>query len=147
MKTFRDVMAGRNGSSGGVGSWRSFTMDKALGPSTSQEEVFRQVNGRLEMACVADVGLRNFSSSATLSIFKRNELLHPQHFPPGPRLLLPFISFMGIGGAVGLICGRRHECLYFCLRTDWFREDSHNDWRCKGGRDGGCELPYYEQVV
>lgn len=53
VKTFRDVMAGRNGSSGGVGSWRSFTLDKAFGPSTSQEDVFRQVNGRLEMACVA----------------------------------------------------------------------------------------------
>lgn len=37
--------SGRHG--GGTNSWRSFTLDKALGPSTSQEEVFRQVGHRV----------------------------------------------------------------------------------------------------
>ncbi|CAN0390439.1 unnamed protein product, partial [Hapterophycus canaliculatus] len=36
--------SGRTGGGGsGPTSWRSFTLDKALGPSTTQEEVFRQV--------------------------------------------------------------------------------------------------------
>ncbi|CAB1109002.1 unnamed protein product [Ectocarpus sp. CCAP 1310/34] len=33
----------RHGGGGGASSWRSFALDKALGPSTTQEEVFRQV--------------------------------------------------------------------------------------------------------
>lgn len=35
--------SGAMGSMGGA-TWRSFTLDKALGPSTTQEEVFRQVH-------------------------------------------------------------------------------------------------------
>ncbi|CAM9890811.1 unnamed protein product, partial [Ectocarpus sp. 8 AP-2014] len=35
--------SGRHGGGGGASSWRSFALDKALGPSTTQEEVFRQV--------------------------------------------------------------------------------------------------------
>lgn len=42
VRTAKD--GGRPGAHGNAGaSWRSFTLDKALGPSTSQEEVFRQV--------------------------------------------------------------------------------------------------------
>lgn len=38
--------SGRHGGGGGgASSWRSFALDKALGPSTTQEEVFRQVRG------------------------------------------------------------------------------------------------------
>ena len=38
--------AGRPGGGVGATTWRSFSLDKALGPSTSQEEVFRQVSRR-----------------------------------------------------------------------------------------------------
>lgn len=41
VKTSKD--AGRPGAGGGATTWRSFSLDKALGPSTTQEEVFRQV--------------------------------------------------------------------------------------------------------
>ncbi|CAM9521574.1 unnamed protein product, partial [Laminaria digitata] len=41
VKTSKD--AGRPGGGGGATTWRSFSLDKALGPSTTQEEVFRQV--------------------------------------------------------------------------------------------------------
>lgn len=44
VKTSKD--AGRPGAGGGATTWRSFSLDKALGPTTTQEEVFRQVNWR-----------------------------------------------------------------------------------------------------
>ena len=63
--------SGRHGGGGGgASSWRSFTLDKALGPSTTQEEVFRQVRGRREetFVCVTGggcIGKRNFIKPGT----------------------------------------------------------------------------------
>lgn len=46
--------SGRHGGGGGgASSWRSFTLDKALGPSTTQEEVFRQVRVGLRRSCAS----------------------------------------------------------------------------------------------